>query len=148
MLELLLSHLPSIISAVCGGGLVTAGIKAYQTYFTQRRKDDQQDHEQDLELSEHLESRLSKMEGRLDSAESELRTTREELSRARIREDELTAAVHALIDRVDRLLNRLEEHEHISEDERDRLTSVPPYARTSNDDTQSKPDDGSSSETE
>jgi len=105
--------------------MVTAGIKAYQTYFTQARKDSAQDHKQDLELSEHLESRLSKMEGRLDAAEKELRTTKEELSRARIREDELTAAVDALVERVDKLLDRLEDHEQITEEERDRLTSIP-----------------------
>jgi len=142
VLDLLLSHLPSIISAIFGGGIVTAAIKAYQTYFTQARKDSAQDHKQDLELSEHLETRLSKMEGRLDAAETELRTTKQELSRARIREDELTAAVDALVERVDRLLDRLEEHEHISEDERDRLTSVPYAKRKSND----QSENGSSSE--
>jgi len=134
VLETLLSHLPSIwtaITGLLGGGAAAALIKAYQTYFKQKRKNDAQDHEQDLELSEHLETRLTKVAGRLDAAESELRTTKQELSRARIREDELTAAVDALVDRVDRLLDRLEQHEQITEEERDRLTSPPYVERTS-----------------
>jgi len=136
VLDTLLQHLPSfwtLLTSLIGGGAAAAAIKAYRTYWTQARKSDQQTHDQDIELSEHLETRLSKVEERLDAAESELRTTKQELSRARIREDELTAAVDALVDRVDRLLDRLEEHEQITEQERDRLTSVPYAEHTSND---------------
>lgn len=129
MLDAFLSHLPSIwtaISGLIGGGLIAGLVEAYQTYHTQRRKDDAQDHDQDIELSEHLEQRLSKVEGRLDAAEEELRTTKKELTQSRLREEELQAAIDALVQRIDKLIDRLEEHEQISEAERDRLTT-PPY---------------------
>mgnify|MGYP000453348340 CR=1 FL=1 len=128
MLKLLLNHLPaitSLISAILGGGLVTAGLKFYRTYWTQARKTDQQEHKQDMELSTHLENRLTKVEGRLDAAESELRKTKKALAQSRIREDELQAAIDALVQRIDRLIERLEKHEKITEEERERLTSVP-----------------------
>jgi len=128
MLELLLSHLPSIgtfVSALFGGGLVTGVVKAYRAWSTQSRKDDAQDHTQDMELSERLSSRLSKVEGRLDAAEGELRKTKQELAHSRIRREELQAAIDTLVKRIDNLLDRLEKHESITEDERDRMKSVP-----------------------
>jgi chromosome segregation ATPase len=77
-------------------------------------------------LSDRLETRLTAVEGRLDSAEAELRKTREQLSRSQIREQELKASLEALVQRVDRLLDRLAEHEDVSDKEREELTS-PPY---------------------
>jgi len=135
MLELLLSHLPSIstlISALFGGGLVTGAVKLWRTYWTQSRKNNAQNHEQDMELSQRLESRLTKVEGRLDAAEDELRTTKKELAHSRIRRQELQAAIDALVLRIDNLLGRLEQHEQISESERDRMTSVPYVSDKSN----------------
>lgn len=128
MLDLLLSYLPSIwtaLSGLLGGGAVAGLVKAYEAWKTQSRKDDAQDHDQDIELSERLEQRLTKVEGRLDAAEKELRSTKEQLTRSRIREEELRAAIDALVDRIDRLIDRLRDHEQISKEERDRLTSVP-----------------------
>ncbi|MCS3827450.1 chromosome segregation ATPase [Salinibacter ruber] len=106
--------------------------RAYETYYGQSRKRDRLEHDQDMELSEHLEGRLNKVEGRMDTAEKELRTTKKELTQSRIREDELQAAIDSLVHRIDRLIDRLEEHEQISEEERSRLTSVP-YADRNND---------------
>lgn len=108
-------------------------VKAYRAYYSVDRKQDQQDHDQKLELSEHLEARLQKVEGRMDAAESELRDSKRKLTQSRIREDELQAAIDALVQRIDQLINRLEQHEQISEDERDRLTSVP-YGNTDSSD--------------
>ena len=139
MLEFLLSHLPSIwtaVSGLLGGGAVAGIVKAYRAWKKQSRKDEALNHNQDLELSEHLESRLTKVEGRLDAAEKELRSTKEQLTQSRIREQELRAAIDALVQRVDNLIDRLENHEQITQDERDRLTSVP-YIDDSNDNTES-----------
>jgi septal ring factor EnvC (AmiA/AmiB activator) len=125
----LLSYLPTIWTAVTGllgGGAAMGLVKAYRTYHTQSRQDDAQEHRQNLEMSERLETRLTAVEGRLDSAESELRKTREQLSRSQIREQELKASLEALVQRVDRLLDRLAKHEDVSERERKELTS-PPY---------------------
>jgi len=143
----LLSHLPAIwtaISGLLGGGVTMGAVKLYRTYHSQTRQDDAQEHRQDMELSERLESRLTKVEGRLDSAETELRKTRKELSQSRIREDELKASLEALVDRVDRLLNRLAKHEDISKSERQELTTPPYIDLKSNNDT--KQTDGPSSE--
>ena len=129
MLELLLSQLPTILSVVFGGGVVTAVVKLYTAWRSQSRKDDAQDHEQEMELSDRLESRLSKVEGRLDSAEEELRKTRRELTQSQLRREELQAAISALTTRIDRLIDRLEQHESITQEERQRLTSVP-YSNT------------------
>lgn len=140
MSDFLLSHLPSIwtvLTGLIGGGSTVGLVKAYRTYWTQRRKNDAQEHDQDIELSEHLESRLKAVEERLDSAEENLRETKKKLTESRIREQELQAAIQALVDRVDRLIDRLEQHEKISQDERDRLTSVP-YQNDSNDRKQSR----------
>jgi len=134
VLDLLLSHLPTLVSAVFGGGIVTGVVKLYRTYWTQQRKNEQLDHDQDLELSDRLENRLSKVEGRLDAAEGELRETRKELAHSRIRRQELQAAIDALVQRIDGLLDRLEDHEQISESERDRMTSVPYIDNNSNTD--------------
>lgn len=136
MLDFLLLHLPKIwtlISAAAGGGSVVAVVKAYRTYYTQHRKDAREEHKQDLQLAERLESRLTKVEGRLDAAETEMRETKRKLTQSRIREDELQAAIDALVQRIDRLIDRLEEHEQITEEERDRLTSVPYTDDTSTD---------------
>lgn len=102
-----------------------AVVKAYRAYHSQNRKDSAQDHDQNLELSDKLSSRLDKVEGRLDSAERELRATHKKLSQSRIKEDELQAAIDALVHRIDRLIGRLEQHEKITQEEKERLTSVP-----------------------
>jgi len=101
-------------------------VKAYRTYHNQSRQDAEQAHDHNLELADRLETRLTAVEGRLDSAESELRKTREQLSRSQIREQELKASLEALVQRVDRLLDRLAKHEDVSDKEREELTS-PPY---------------------
>lgn len=143
MLDTIISHLPAIgsfISAVLGGGLVTVGIKLYRTYWTQLRKNDQQEHQQDLELSNRLEQRLNDVEGRLSTAEKEVRETKEELSatkkeltESKIKRRELEAAISALVQRIDRLIDRLEERgESISAEERERLTEVPYTDTTKN----------------
>jgi chromosome segregation ATPase len=143
VLDSLLSHLPqitSLLSAILGGGLVTAGVKWYRTYYTQRRKTDQQEHQQDLELSNRLEQRLNDVEGRLSTAEKEVRETKEELSatkkeltESKIKRRELEAAISALVQRIDRLIDRLEERgESISAEERERLTEVPYTDTTKN----------------
>lgn len=140
MLQQILSHLPTlwtVVSGFIGGGSIVALIKAYRAYWTQRRKGDAQEHDQDIELSEHLSSRLSKVEGRLDTAEKEVRETKKQLTESQIREDELQAAIDALVRRIDKLIDRLEEHEQITEEERDRLTSVPYRKRSSNKSSQS-----------
>jgi predicted nuclease with TOPRIM domain len=125
----LISYLPTIWTAVTGllGGGATMGlVKLYRTYWTQQRQNEAQSHNQDIELSSHLEERLTKVEGRLDAAEDELRSTKEELSRARIRGDEMRASIEALVQRIDKLIDRLSEHEDVSEEEREELIS-PPY---------------------
>lgn len=124
----LLSYLPSIvtlISAIIGGGGTVVFVEAYRTYHDQTRKDDALDHEQNMELSDKLSNRLTKLEGRLDSTEKHLRETRKELTQSRIRRDELQAAIDALVKRIDRLISRLQQHEQITEDEKNRLTSIP-----------------------
>jgi len=124
----LLSYLPTIWTAVTGllgGGAAMGLVKAYRTYHNQSRQDAGQAHDHNLELSDRLETRLSKVEGRLDAAEDELRGTKKELTQSRIREEELQAAINALVQRIDRLIDRLEQHEQISEEERKNLTSVP-----------------------
>jgi peptidoglycan hydrolase CwlO-like protein len=133
VLDTIISHLPAIgsfISAVLGGGLVTVGIKLYRTYWTQLRKNDQQEH--DIELSNRLEQRLGNVENRLDTAEAEVRETKEKLSETKkeltdsnIKRRELRAAIQQLVQRIDRLIDRLEKHESISEEERERLTKAP-----------------------
>jgi septal ring factor EnvC (AmiA/AmiB activator) len=129
VLDSLLSHLPqitSLLSAVLGGGLVTAALKWYKTYWTQRLKSDQQEHDQNIEMSSHLEQRMKDVEGRLDTAESELRATKKELTESRIKRRELRAAIDTLVQRIDRLIDRLEQRgESISAEERERLTKVP-----------------------
>jgi len=111
----------SVISAVAGGGLVSA----YNAYRAGNRKAEEAEHTQAMEWSERLEDRLSSVEGRLDAAEKELRNTRKQLTQSRIRRQELSAAIDALIERIDKLIGRLAKHEQITERERDQLTSVP-----------------------
>jgi chromosome segregation ATPase len=118
----------SVISAVAGGGLVSA----YNAYRTGNRKAEEAEHTQAMEWSERLEDRLSSVEGRLDAAEKELRNTRKQLTQSRIRRQELSAAIDALIERIDKLIGRLAKHEQITERERDQLTSVP-FVDSSND---------------
>jgi predicted nuclease with TOPRIM domain len=111
----------SIISAVVGGGLVSA----YNAYRKGNRKAEEAQHTQAMELSERLEDRLSSVEGRLDAAEEELRKTQKRLTQSQIRREELSAAIDALVQRIDRLISRLASHEQITEREREELTRVP-----------------------
>jgi chromosome segregation ATPase len=128
VLDTIISHLPEIgsfISAVLGGGLVAGAVKVYRTYWTQLRKNDQQEHQQDLELSSRLEQRLGDVENRLDTAEAEVRKTKERLAESRLREKKLRSNIRALVSRIDDLISRLEKYESISAEERERLTEVP-----------------------
>jgi uncharacterized membrane protein len=61
----------------------------------------------------------------MEAAESELRKTRQQLSRSRIRRQELRAGIETLVQRLDRVIERLAKHETISDEEREQLTSVP-----------------------
>ena len=65
-----------------------------------------------------------------------MRKIREELTLSQLRRQELQAAIDALVSRIDKLNNRLKQHEQITEEERDRLTSVPYAERDSNNHTQ------------
>ena len=128
MLDTIISHLPEIgsfISAVLGGGLVAGAVKVYRTYWTQLRKNDQQEHQQDLELSSRLEQRLGDVESRLDTAEAEVRETKKELTESRMREKKLRSNIRALVSKIDDLISRLERHEDISASEKQQLKSVP-----------------------
>jgi len=113
--------LASIVSGLLGGGFVAA----YKAWMSQTRQNEDQIHTQAMEFSDRLESRLAALEGRLDSAEEKLRTTRKELTQSQIRREELSAAIDALVERIDKLIRRLAQHEKITDSERDRLTSVP-----------------------
>lgn len=117
--------LASIVSALFGGGFVAA----YNAWKSQRRQDENQIHTQAMEFSGRLEERLARLEGRVDETEKQLRTTRKELTQSQIRREELSAAIDALVERIDKLIGRLAQHEKISDRERDQLTSVP-YVET------------------
>jgi len=117
--------LASIVSGLFGGGVVAA----YKAWKSQRRQNEDQIHTQAMEFSGRLEERLVALEERLDSAEEQLRTTRKELTQSQIRREELSAAIDALVERIDKLIGRLAQHESITDSERDRLTSIP-YVET------------------
>lgn len=111
----------SVISAVAGGGLVSA----YNAYRKGNRAEDEQQHSQAMEWSKRLEDRLASVESRLDTAENQLTSTKKKLAESQIRRRELQSAIDALVQRIDRLISRLATHEQITEKERDELTSVP-----------------------
>lgn len=100
----------TLISAVTGGGLV----QWYRTHL----KADQQEHTQAMDLVTTLREDMGKVQQRQDKVE-------QELAQARHAEARLHGQVHLLIERIDTLLDRLEQYEDITQDERRRYTDVP-----------------------
>jgi len=103
----LLTALASVASAF--------GLKGVWDYWIER---DQQEHNQASDWADRITARLDRAEQRLDKTE-------EQLYREQHKATLLSAQVQILIERIDQLLDRLEEHETITSDERDSLTSVP-----------------------
>lgn len=103
----LLTALASVASAL--------GLKGIWDYWLQS---DQQEHNQSQEWADRITARLDHAEERLDKTESQL-------YREQHKATLLSAQVQILIERIDQLLDRLEEHETITPAERESLTSVP-----------------------
>ena len=91
------------------------GLKGIWDYLSTRNK---QNHQEDLDWTDRITERLDTVEGRLDKTENEL-------VRSQIAEAELSSQVQTLIGRINLLLDRLEIHEDIDADERERYTTVP-----------------------
>ena len=100
----------TIMSAVTGGGIV----QWYRTYLSA----DQQGHQQELDWTDRITTRLDQVEQRLDQTEDELEQSR----RAKA---ELSTQVQLLIERIDVLLDRLQAYEDITEQERQRYKDLP-----------------------
>ena len=121
--------LPTIVQAIFlflfglggGGGVVYGGLSWYRSYHKQNRKNV----ENDLDYSSHIEERLKSVENRLYTTEESLNKTRSELNQEKMRNKELMIAIDTLTNRVDQLIDRLESHESITVEEKQRLTSVP-----------------------
>ena len=100
----------ALISAITGGGLV----QWYKTHL----QADQQEHTQAMDLVQTLREDVDKITERQDSVERQL-------AESRRAEALLTSQVQLLIERIDILLDRLEQYEDISESDRKRYTDLP-----------------------
>ena len=100
----------TVVSLLTGGGIVT--------WYKAHLKSDQQQHDQSLDWTDRITTRLDKVEQRLDETEAELEQSR----RAKA---ELSTQVQLLIERIDTLLDRLQAYEDITEQERQRYKDLP-----------------------
>ena len=110
-MEFNLTTIVTAVSSIAGA----LGLKGIWDYLSTRSK---QKHQEDLDWTDRITERLDTVEGRLDSTE-------EELVRSQIAEAKLSSQVQTLIGRINLLLDRLEMHENIGADERERYTKVP-----------------------
>lgn len=112
MLDFVLSHLPSIwtaVSGILGGGTVVALIKAYRTYYVQHRKNEQSSanlrSDQITEQSKRIDDLLSRIE-RLEEEQEAERKARVE---AEVRNRQLKATVEAMSDKITQLVRMVED---------------------------------------
>ena len=104
----------TIVTAI--GSIASAlGLKKGWDYLSTRSK---QEHQEDLDWSDRITTRLDTVEERLDSTE-------DELVKSQIAEAKLSSQVQTLIGRINLLLDRLEIYEDIGPDERSKYTKVP-----------------------
>jgi septal ring factor EnvC (AmiA/AmiB activator) len=112
-LSQLLPTVKSLVTFVSGGGLVAAITKLWTTYM----QSDQQEHTQAMDLVQTLRGDIDSLQARQDEVEHQL-------AQSQRSEALLTAQVQLLIERIDTLLDRLDEYEPVSPEERDRYTSL------------------------
>ena len=106
--------LPTILTALAS--LASGfGLKGVWTYLSKRNA---QDHQEELDWADRVMDRLDVVEERLD-------TTEQELQRSQMAEARLSSQVQTLIGRINLLLDRLEMHEEIDDEERIRYTRIP-----------------------
>jgi len=112
LLDFVLSHLPSIwtaVSGILGGGTVVALIKAYRTYYVQHRKNEQSSanlrSDQITEQSKRIDDLLSRIE-RLEEEQEAERKARVE---AEVRNRQLKATVEAMSDKITQLVRMVED---------------------------------------
>jgi uncharacterized coiled-coil protein SlyX len=102
-----------ILSAVFGVG----GGGGVMWWWLEKRG---QDHNQEMDLSDRLESRLNKVENRLDE-------TKDEVDRLKERETELVYKINILCDRIGALVGKLDKYDELTLEEKEKLTSIPEY---------------------
>jgi len=140
VLDLLLSHLPTILSAITGGGLVTGVVKLYTAYHQQSRKDEAQDAELRNDRVEAQAKRLDQLHDRLTDVERKQEEERKARVEAEVENKRLRAMVETLRGKIDQLISMVQDlraeagMEPLSDDEEERLRDTPDY--TSNTDSQ------------
>jgi peptidoglycan hydrolase CwlO-like protein len=113
-LSQLLPSLKSFVTFLTGSGVFAAAAKLYNTYL----KSDQQEHTQAMDLVQTLREDIDSLQARQDEVERQL-------AQSQRSEALLTAQVQLLIERIDTLLDRLDEYEPVSDADRKRYTSLP-----------------------
>jgi len=83
-------------------------------------KKDDQDHDQNMEISDKFENRLNNVEKKLDETERELNALKE-------RENKLVFQINVLIKRIELLVGKLDGYDELSDEEKQQLTTLPKY---------------------
>ncbi|MCS4139588.1 HAMP domain-containing protein [Salinibacter ruber] len=137
MFELLLNHLPTIISAVSGllgAGLFAGAAKLWRTYHKQKRKDAAQEQDLEEEITANRKDRISALQVRVSDLESSFEKERKARVEAEIEARQHRAVVQALEVKIDTLISmvrslRVEaDMEPLSDKEEARLRATPEFS--------------------
>ncbi|WP_251961568.1 hypothetical protein [Salinibacter ruber] len=109
MIELLLSHLPSIISAVAGAGVFGGLAKLYRTWSKQQRKDQAQNHDLANARSETQAARIDDLRSRMSNVEKQMDEERKARVEAEVRNRQLQATINAMSTKIDQLVAMVED---------------------------------------
>lgn len=107
-------NITAILAAIFGGSIVGGLVKLWDTYI----RSDQQEHAQAMDLVHTVREDIVALQKRQDKVERDL-------AEARRAKAQLYAHVQLMIERVDTLLDRLQQYEDISKAERNRYTDMP-----------------------
>lgn len=147
MLDLLLSHLPSLWTAVTGlvGGGAAAGlVKAWNAYWTQRRKNDAQEHEHRSDRVAEQSKRIDSLLSRMDRLEEQQEVERKARVEAEVKNKQLRATIDAMSDKIDQLVAMVQDlrqeagMEPLTDKEKEDLKSTPDFTSNSEHDTSSE----------
>jgi len=143
VLDLFLSHLPSlwtILTGLIGGGGTIGLMKAYRTYWKQRRKNDAQDHEQRSDRVSEQSKRIDALLERMKHVERQQEEERKARVEAEVENKRLRAMVDAMSGKIDQLVAMVQDlreeagMEPLTDSEKADLKDTPDF--TSNDESE------------
>lgn len=126
------------MTGLLGGGLFTLAFKAYRLYWTQKRKNDAQEHEQRSDRVSEQAGRIDSLLSRMDRLEDQQEEERKARVAAEVRNKQLQATIDVMSTKIDQLVKMVQDlraeagMDPLTDAEKRELKETPDF--TSNDD--------------